>query len=304
MRYLSLKQMRDLEALRDVDFSYEVPSQGLRFRVNVFEQQGGTGAVFRIVKGDRPELQALGLPPVVETLGELKNGLVLVGGPTGSGKSTTLAALVDYINRTSSRHIVTFEDPIEVVHRRARSLVNQREIGTHTGTFEKALRATLREDPNVILIGEMRDFPTISFAVTAAETGHLVFGTLHTFSAALSVDRLVNAFPPGQQDQVRSSLAGSLRAVICQFLHTRRDAPGRCLSVEVMLNNEAIANLIRRGRVFQIPSVIATSREQGMQLMDAELMRLHREGKISAEDAYMRATNKKDFEPLLGLETS
>jgi twitching motility protein PilT len=304
MRYLSLKQMRDLEALRDVDFSYEVPSQGLRFRVNVFEQQGGTGAVFRIVKGDRPELQALGLPPVVETLGDLKNGLVLVGGPTGSGKSTTLAALVDYINRTSSRHIITFEDPIEVVHRRAKSLVNQREIGTHTGAFEKALRATLREDPNVILIGEMRDFPTISFAVTAAETGHLVFGTLHTFSAALSVDRMVNAFPPGQQDQVRSSLAGSLRAVVCQFLHTRRDAPGRCLSVEVMLNNEAIANLIRRGRVFQIPSVIATSREQGMQLMDAELMRLNREGKISAEDAYMRAMNKKDFEPLLDLETS
>jgi len=299
MRHLSPQQTRDVRAGREADFSYEIREHGLRFRVNVFEQLGGLGAVFRIVKGTIPRIEDLGVPPVVARLADLKNGLVLVGGPTGSGKSTTLAAIIDQINRTSARHIVTFEDPIEVVHRRERSLVNQREIGTHTGELAHALRGTLRQDPDVILIGEMRDLPTISFAVTAAETGHLVFGTIHTASAALTVDRLINAFPPAQHDQVRSLVAGSLNAVICQYLLQRRDAPGRCLSVEVMLNNEAIANLIRKGKTFQIPSVIATSREAGMQLMDSELMRLCDEGRISAEDAYTKAVNKKDFEARL-----
>jgi twitching motility protein PilT len=297
--HLTEKQIADLDSQREVDFSYRVSSEALRFRVNVFQQLGGVSAVFRIIKGTLPEIEKLGLPPVVLSLAELQSGLVLVGGPTGAGKSTTLAALIDYINRTSKRHIISLEDPIEVVHERKQSLVNQRELGTHTRSFAQALRSTLREDPDVILIGEMRDFPTISFAVSAAETGHLVFGTVHTVSAAGTMDRLINAFPAGQQDHARSLLAGSLRAVVCQFLHRRRDGPGRCLSVEVMLNNEAVANLIRKAKTFQIPSVIATSREAGMQLMDAELLRLHKEGKISAEDAYAKAASKKDFEALI-----
>jgi twitching motility protein PilT len=297
--HLSAKQLADLDARQEVDFSYRVESGGLRFRVNVFNQHGGVGAVFRIIKDVIPDIATLGLPPTVKDLADLPHGLVLVGGPTGSGKSTTLAALIDHVNRTSKRHIITLEDPIEVVHSRKMSLVNQREVGTHTASFGQALRSTLREDPDVILVGEMRDLPTISFAVTAAETGHLVFGTIHTVSAAGTVDRLINAFPAAQQDHVRSLLAGSLRAVVCQYLHRRRDGPGRCLSVEVMLNSDAIANLIRKGKAFQIPSVISTSREAGMQLMDAELMRLVREGKISPEDAYAKAASKKEFERLV-----
>jgi twitching motility protein PilT len=300
LRHLTPQQLRGVRAGREADFSYVIPEHDLRFRVNVFEQLGGMGAVFRIVKGTIPRIDELGLPPVVSRLADLKNGLVLVGGPTGSGKSTTLAAIINEINRTSARHIITFEDPIEVVHRRASSIVNQREIGSHTGELDRALRATLRQDPDVILIGEMRDLPTIAFAVTAAETGHLVFGTIHTASAALTVDRLINAFPAGQHDQVRTTIAGSLNAVVCQYLLPRRDAPGRCLAAEVMLNNDAIANLIRKGKTFQIPSIMATSREAGMQLMDSELARLCDAGRISPEDAYMKAVSKKDFEGRLG----
>jgi twitching motility protein PilT len=191
---------------------------------------------------------------------------------------------------------VTLEDPIEAVHPRRESLVNQREVGTHTGSFASALRATLRQDPDVILVGEMRDLPTISFAVTAAETGHLVFGTIHTVSASGTIDRLIGSFPPSQQDHVRSLVASSLRAVLCQFLLPRADGTGRILALEVMLNNDAIANLIRKAKAFQIPSIIATSREQGMQLMDTELMRLLKEGRIRGEDAYSKALSKKEFE--------
>jgi twitching motility protein PilT len=300
--HLTARQLMDLDELREVDFSYRVEAEDLRFRANVFHQLGGLSVVFRLIRAELPQLDVLGLPPLVRGLAELPSGLVLVGGATGSGKSTTLAALVDHINQTSRRHIVTLEDPIEVVHACRQSLVNQREVGTHTGSFNSALRATLRQDPDVILVGEMRDLPTISFAVTAAETGHLVFGTVHTVSAAGSVDRLVNAFPPTQQEQVRSMLAGSLRAVLCQTLLPRKDAPGRCLAVEIMLNNEAIANLIRKGKSFQLPSVIATAREQGMLLMDADLLRLVREGKVAADEAYARALSKKEFEPLLGAD--
>ncbi len=209
---LSASQMKELEQLRDVDFSYEVKSDSLRFRANVFQDASGIAAVFRIIKGTVPDIEKLGLPPVVIKLGELKNGLVLVGGPTGSGKSTTLAALVNYINRKYGRHIISLEDPIEVLHPSIKSLVTQREVGTHTQSFGNALRATLREDPNVILVGELRDLATISFAVTAAETGHLVFGTVHTVSADTTVDRMINAFPARQQETVRSMLAESLRA--------------------------------------------------------------------------------------------
>jgi twitching motility protein PilT len=303
VRYLSPQHVRQLDEGREVDFSYEI-KHGLRFRVNVFAQLGGLGAVFRIVRGVVPRVEELGLPPIVSTLAGLKNGLVLVGGPTGSGKSTTLAALIDHINRSSARHVVTFEDPIEIVHPCLRSLVNQREIYTQTNDLSQALRGTLRQDPDVILIGEMRDLATISFAVTAAETGHLVFGTIHTSSAAMTVDRIINTFPPGQHDQVRALVAGSLRAVVCQYLLPRRDKPGRCLAVEVMLNNDAVANMIRKGKTFQIPSVIATSRELGMQLMDTELMRLLNNGSISPEDAYLKAVSKKEFEERLGAGTT
>jgi len=294
--HLTVKQVADLEALRDVDFSVEVKSEGLRFRANVFRQMPGLSAVFRIVKDRIPVLEELGLPPVAKSFAELKNGLVLVGGPTGSGKSTTLAGIIDHINRTSSRHIVTLEDPIEAMHKQKKCLINQRELGTHTHSFENALRATLRQDPDVILVGEMRDLATVQFAVTASETGHLVLGTLHTVSVDTSVDRLVSLFPAGQQPQVRSLLADTLRAVMCQYLIRRKDGQGRAIAVEIMINNEAIANLIRKGKTFQIPSVIATQRDAGMQSMDSDLERLFKAGTISAEDAYMKAANKKNFE--------
>ncbi len=296
---LSAHQLAELAARRDVDFSYDLEARQLRFRVNVFHQLHGVAAVFRLIRGKLPSLDELGLPDVVHRLDKLKNGLVLVGGPTGSGKSTTLAALVDAINRNSARHVITLEDPIEVVHPRVRSLINQREIGTHTPSYATALRATLRQDPDVLLVGEMRDLPTISFAVSAAETGHLVFGTVHTVSADTTLDRLINVFPSTQQDQVRSMLASSLRAVICQYLLPRADGEGRTLACEVMLNNDAVANLIRNGKCYQLPSVIATSREQGMQLMDNELLGLYEAGRIEAETAYMKARSKKEFETLI-----
>jgi twitching motility protein PilT len=296
---LTEQQKESLGQLRDVDFSHEVRSEGLRFRVNVFKAAGGLSAVFRVVKNEILAMESLGLPEVVTKFGDLKNGLVLVGGPTGSGKSTTLAAIIDYINRTQPRHIVTLEDPIEVIHPPKAAMVNQREIGSHSHSFANALRATLREDPDVILVGEMRDLTTIQFAITAAETGHLVFGTVHTASADTSVDRMINAFPAGQQPQVRSILSNSLRAVACQYLIPRRDASGRALALEVMLNNDAVANLIRKGKTYQIPNIVATSREIGMQSMDYELVRLFKSGMISSEEGYMRAVNKKDFEAVV-----
>ena len=300
--HLNTEQVVALQALQDVDYSHEVKSEGLRFRANVFNQLGGLSGVFRRIRGELPQFEKLGLPPLVRTFGDMKNGLVLVGGPTGSGKSTTLAALIDYINRTRSVHIISLEDPIEVIHKRKLGLVNQREIGSHTRSFASALRSTLREDPNVILVGEMRDLPTIEFTVVAAETGHLVFATVHTVSVATSVDRMISAFPPGQQTQVRSTLADSLRAVICQYLMKEKTGSGRVLAVELMVNNDAISNLIRKGKAFQIPSIISTSREQGMQLMDTDLMRLLKEDRITAEDAYVKATSKKEFEPFVAEE--
>jgi len=296
---LSEAQRQTLEQLRDIDFSHEVKSEGLRFRVNVFQQQSGLSAVFRIIKNEIPDLRTLGLPDVIHGFGDLANGLVLIGGPTGSGKSTTLAALIDYINQTYARHIITLEDPIEVVHNPKKAMVNQREVGTHSRNFHSALRSTLREDPDVILVGEMRDLATISFAISAAETGHLVFGTVHTASADTSVDRLINAFPHGQQPQVRSILASSLRAVCCQYLAPRKDNRGRVPCVEILLNNDAVANLIRKGKTYQIPNLIQMSRESGMRSMDHELARLFRQGVISSDIAYMRAMNKKDMEAVI-----
>lgn len=296
---LTEAQRESLERKQDVDFSYEVKAEGLRFRVNVFNAHTGLCAVFRIVRNMIPSLEELQLPEVIHSFGDLPHGLVLIGGPTGSGKSTTLAALIDYINRTYAKHIITLEDPIEVIHTPKKSTINQREMGTHSRSFHHALRSTLREDPDVILVGEMRDLETIGFAISAAETGHLVFGTVHTASADTTVDRLINAFPNGTQPQVRSILANSLRAVCCQYLAPRKDGTGRVPCVEIMLNNDAVANLIRKGKTYQIPNLIQMSRESGMRSMDHELARLYRAGIISADTAYMRAVNKKDIESVI-----
>ncbi len=297
--HITEAQREQLEANNDVDFSYEVKSEGLRFRVNMFNSQTGLSAVFRIVRNHIPSLEELQLPEVIHSFGDLPHGLVLIGGPTGSGKSTTLAALIDYINRTYAKHIITLEDPIEVIHTPKKSTVNQREMGVHSRSFHHALRSTLREDPDVILVGEMRDLETIAFAISAAETGHLVFGTVHTASADTTVDRLINAFPNATQPQVRSILANSLRAVCCQYLAPRKDGTGRIPAVEIMLNNDAVANLIRKGKTYQIPNLIQMSRELGMRSMDHELARLFRAGIVSSDVAYIRAVNKKDIEAVI-----
>lgn len=301
---LTPRQQEDLKNLNDVDFSYEVRQEGLRFRANIFSSHTGISAVFRIIKGDVWKLEGLGLPSVVGTFCDFKDGLVLVGGPTGSGKSTTLASIISNIISNSRRNVISIEDPIEVVHKTAMGMINQREVGVHTPTFNHALKMTLREDPDVILVGEMRDLTTIQFAVTAAETGHLVFGTVHTVSADSTVDRLINAYPPESQEQVRAMLADSLKAVFCQYLIRHKTKPERVLASEVMINNGAISNLIRKGKTFQIPSTIATSREQNMQLMDTSLMELFKAGKISAEEAYLKARNKTDFEDIAGIKTT
>lgn len=304
--FLSPVQLSQFEAGKEVDFSYEMRSLGVRFRVNLFVQSTGTALVFRIVKNDALliVLENLGLPPAVAGLSDLKDGLVVVGGPTGSGKSTTLAAIVDRINRSQNRHIVTIEDPIETVHIGERSLITQRELGSHTSSFPSALRAALREDPDVIVVGEMRDPETFQFAVSAAETGHLVLGTMHTASAETSVARIVNSFPPPQQPQVRAMLAASLRSVVCQALMRRKTGGGRVVAAEVMLNNDAIANLIRKGKEFQIPTAIATQRNAGMLLMDHELARLVREDVIDADEAFSRAADKGAFPALVGGATA
>ena len=295
-------QLEDLESLRDVDFSYDVVTERLRFRVNVFRQQRGLSAVFRTVKNEVPDIRKLGLPPVVHSFGDMPHGLVLIGGPTGSGKSTTLAAIIDYINRTYPKNIITLEDPIEVIHGSKKSLLNQREVGSHTHSFAAALRACFREDPDVILVGEMRDKITLYSALQASETGHLVLGTVHTASADTTVDRIINAFPTDDQPQIRSILANNLRAICCQHLMQRKLGDGRVVAVEVMLNNDAIAQLIRKGRTYQIPNVVATSREQGMESMDNALLALVKEDVISAEEGYMKASQKKEFSARLAAE--
>ncbi|MBX3246159.1 MAG: PilT/PilU family type 4a pilus ATPase [Myxococcales bacterium] len=280
----------------DVDLSHDVPGFDLRFRVNIFRERGGLAAVLRRISQKIPDLETLGIPPVVKQFADYPNGLVLVGGPTGSGKSTTLAALIDYINAHQDRHVITIEDPVEVLHRSRTSIVNQREVGTHASSFADALRATLRQDPDVILVGELRDQETIEIAVNAAETGHLVFATVHTTSAAATIDRLVHSVPAARQVLIRSMLAESLRAVVCQQLLRRRDdVSRRVLACEVMLNNDAISNLIRLDKALQIPSVIMTHREQGMLLMDNELEQLVRDGAVEPDDALLKANDKASF---------
>ena len=276
------KQKRSFVENWELDCSYHIPNLS-RFRVNVFMQRRGMGAVFRVIPTEILSADKLGLPENVTKLVECDRGLILVTGPTGSGKSTTLAAMIDAINRHEQAHILTIEDPIEFVHENQMSLINQREVGSHTKSFAKALKAALREDPDIILVGEMRDLETIELAMTAAETGHLVFGTLHTNSAAKTVDRIIDAFPQAQQAQVRVMLAESLRGVVAQTLFPRADKPGRVAALEILINTFAVANLIREGKTFQIPSVMQTSAASGMQTFQTALKRLVDEGKLTKE---------------------
>ncbi|KAA0258025.1 type IV pilus twitching motility protein PilT [Deferribacter autotrophicus] len=282
----------------DLDFAYEIKGVA-RFRANYFFQKRGIAAVFRQIPAKILSVEELGLPPQILKFADLSRGLVLVTGPTGSGKSTTLAAIIDYINRTRKDHILTIEDPIEFVHEKKGCLINQREVGNHTNSFASALRAALREDPDVILVGEMRDLETIELAITAAETGHLVFGTLHTNSAAKTVDRIIDAFPAGQQAQIRTMLSESLKGVVAQQLLKRCDKPGRVAALEILFVNSAVANLIREGKTFQIPSVIQTGKADGMQLMDQSIMDLLMKKIVSPEEAYLKANDKKAFERFL-----
>jgi twitching motility protein PilT len=288
-------QRRQFEASRDIDFAYELQALQARFRANVFMGRLGLSAVFRLIPTEIASAEQLGLPQAVLKFAQLKKGLVLVTGPTGSGKSTTLAALIDHINRTQKEHILTVEDPIEFVHPPKNSLINQREVGRHTQSFASALRAALREDPDIILVGEMRDLETIELAITAAETGHLVFGTLHTNSAAKTIDRIINVFPTTQQEQIRTMLAESLKGVIAQQLLRTVDGK-RCAALEIMVVTSAVSNLIREGKTFQIPSVIQTGRGEGMQLMDQALQALVAAKRVTVEEAQRYANTKSTFQ--------
>ncbi len=287
-------QKAKFEEYLDLDFAVELQNLG-RFRVNVFHHRTGEGAVFRVIPSRIRSLEELGLPPVLGELALREHGLILVTGPTGAGKSTTLAAMVDLINQTRRAHIITIEDPIEFVHQHKKALINQREVGVHARSFSEALRAALREDPDVILVGEMRDLETIALALTAAETGHLVLATLHTNSAAQTINRVIDVFPSHQQEQIRVQLAETLVAVIAQILLPTADGRGRVPAVEVMVATPAVRNLIRESKVHQIPSVIQTGAKDGMQSLDQSLRHLVKTGKITPEVALRWATEKQAF---------
>jgi twitching motility protein PilT len=276
--------------LRDTDFAYEIPGVG-RFRVNVFMDRRGPGAVFRIIPDEIMTAEQLNLPKSLLELCHLNKGLVVVTGPTGSGKSTTLAAMIDYINRKRAAHIITVEDPIEFVHPNKMSLINQREVGVHTMGFKPALRAALREDPDIVLVGEMRDLETISIAIETAETGHLVFGTLHTNTAPSTVDRIIDQFPPDRQAQIRTMLSESLRAVIAQTL-CKRKGGGRVAALETLMIDTAISNLIREGKTFQIPSMMETKKASGNVTLNQSLVELVQEGTVDATEAFTKAVDK------------
>ncbi len=292
------ERIKVFEETGDVDFGFELPGLA-RFRVNLFQQKHGIGAVFRLIPSKVKTAEELGLPSIVTKLAMLPKGLVLVTGPTGSGKSTTLAAIIDYANRNRQDHILTIEDPIEFVHKSQGCLVNQREVGVHTKSFASALRAALREDPDIILVGEMRDLETISLAIEAAMTGHLVLATLHTLNAAKTVDRIIEIFPHAQQPQIRSTLADSLRAVVSQTMFKRIDRPGRVVAFEILIATPAARNLIREGKTYQIPSIIQTGRKYGMISLDDSIMELLKKGIISPEEALNKAVDKSRFLPFV-----
>ena len=283
----------------ELDFAYSVSGVS-RFRVNVYQQRGSIGAAIRSIPMGVPTIEDLGLPEVVKKLAALPRGLVLVTGPTGSGKSTTLAAIIDHINQTRSVHVVTIEDPIEYLHKDVKSVINQREVGMDTQSFANALRHVLRQDPDVILIGEMRDLETISTAVTAAETGHLVFATLHTQSAAQTMDRIIDVFPSHQQPQIRAQLSTALEGALSQTLVPLAGGHGRVAAVEAMVATGAIRNLIREGKTYQIPSSIMSGGKEGMQTLNQALRDLVQQRKVTFEDAASRSTNERELAQLLG----
>ena len=288
------EKIKQFEETGDVDFGYEIAGLA-RYRGNLFQQKYGIAAVFREIPSDILTCEQLGLPKVISKLSGLPKGMVLVTGPTGSGKSTTLAAIVDQANKDRSDHILTVEDPIEFVHKSQNCIVNHREVGLHTESFSAALRGALREDPDIILVGEMRDLETIALAMEAAMTGHLVFGTLHTLNAAKTVDRVIEIFPSSQQAQVRSTLADALKAVVSQTLFKRIDIKGRCAALEILICTPAVRNLIREGKTFQIPSVMQTGKKYGMMTLDDAIMEHLEKGWISPESAYTNAIEKAKF---------
>jgi len=291
------KNRKEFEERHDTDFAYEIAGLA-RFRANIFMDRHGVGAVFRVIPSKILSAETLGLSPHVLNLCSLKKGLVLVTGPTGSGKSTTLCAMIDYVNRMRADHIITIEDPIEFVHQNQKCLINQREVHTHTRSFKDALRAALREDPDVILVGELRDLETIAIAIETAETGHLVFGTLHTTTAASTVDRVIDQFPADRQSQIRVMLSESLRGVIAQTL-CKKIGGGRVAALEILIANGAISNLIREGKTFQINSMIQVGRATGMVTLNDALAELVKKGLITPEEATMRAVDKTGMDALL-----
>jgi twitching motility protein PilT len=292
------RSWHEYESTSDLDFAYGLEGVG-RFRVNYFTQERGAGAVFRLIPEEIMSLEKLQLPKAVEGLAHLEQGLVLVTGPTGSGKSTTLAAIIDKVNQTYAKHVVTIEDPVEFVHRNKDSIFSHREVGMHTLGFAPALRSAVRQDADIILVGELRDRETIGLAITAAEMGMLVFGTLHTNNAVKTIDRIIDVFPSDEQAQVRLSLSESLAAILSQLLVPTADGKGRCAVVEILLRTPGLPNVIREGNNQMIHSIIQAGKAQGMQAMDDALFAYAKEGRISARDAYMKASEKARFEPLL-----
>ena len=301
LELLNEEQRSQFEERQELDFALEIPELS-RFRANYFEQRRGVAAVFRVIANNIPTLDQLGTPKILKEFAMKERGLVLVTGPTGSGKSSTLAAMIDYVNETCQKHIITIEDPIEFVHERKNCLVNQREVGAHTGSFAAALRSALREDPDILLVGELRDLETTALAITAAETGHLVFGTLHTNSASKTIDRLIDVFPADQQAQVRTMLSESLEGIIAQTLIPTVDKKGRVAAFEILVGVHALRNLIREDKTSQIPSVIQVGGAYGMMTLDQSLKELVTSGKITRAAALARSTNPKLFEA--GVPTS
>ncbi|MSP60812.1 MAG: PilT/PilU family type 4a pilus ATPase [Myxococcales bacterium] len=293
------RQREQFERTGDLDFAFGLDGVA-RFRTNYLVQEGGAAAVFRIIPDQIVPLADLKMPPAVEGLCHLRSGLVLVTGPTGSGKSTTLSAIIDTINSTYSKHIVAVEDPVEFLHHSKRSIISQREVGTDTESFGAALRGAIRQDADVVLVGEMRDLETVDLALTAAEMGALVFGTLHTSSASKTIDRIIDVFPPDRQPQVRSSLSESLQGVVAQLLLRTTDGKGRIAAVEILLTTEGLPSMIRQGKTSQIDSIIATGKRQGMQAMDDSLFDLVERKLIGSDEAYIKAKDKRRFEEVAG----
>ncbi|MBI4843440.1 MAG: type IV pilus twitching motility protein PilT [Nitrospirae bacterium] len=295
---ISEEQKQQFRANKELDFSYE-SSIGARFRVNFYITRNGVSAAFRLVPHHVPTVEELGLPLQILNFSSLNSGLVLLTGPTGCGKSTTLAAIINHINKTRKDHIITIEDPIEFSYTNEGCIINQRELGAHTNSFANALKSALREDPDIILVGEMRDLETMELALTAAETGQLVFSTLHTYSAAQSIDRIIDVFPEGKREHIRTMLAATLKGIVSQRLLARANNLGRIAAAEILFSNPAVSNLIREKKTYQIQSVIQTAKREGMQLMDEVIAEYLNNKIITPEEAYSKANDKKAFAPYL-----